>query len=209
MNKIRWVIVGSLVVVLGYSLYLWNQREASKALLQETVYQTQAKVLRDIASESKKAAQASDLKAVALAKTTEEAKQAALAEHLKTEALKKKLASSGLQPLPSIVGGGGLGIGEDNSALMSQVISQQENEIQSLNTVIVNQDEQIKTLTISRDSWKESALKFEASLVMSDKQIRALEIQRDAVKRSGVMREIKGIGEGGAIVFFLTLLKVL
>lgn len=209
MNKIRWVIVGSLVAVLSYSLYLWNQREASKALLQETVYQTQAKVLRDIASESKKAAQASDLKAVVLAKTTEEAKQAALAEHLKTEALKKKLASSGLQPLPPIVGGGGLGIGEDSSALMSQVISQQENEIQSLNTVIVNQDEQIKTLTISRDSWKESALKFESSLAMSDKQIRALEIQRDAVKRSGVFREAKGMLEGGAVVFVLTLLKVL
>ena len=209
MNKIRWVIVGSLVSALGYSLYLWNDKNARRSEIDSQVAAAQIKVLRDIASESKKAAEASDLKAVALAKTAEEAKQAALAEHLKTEALKKKLALSGLQPLPPIVGGGGLGIGEDNSALMSQVISQQENEIQSLNTVIINQDEQIKTLTISRDGWKESALKFESSLVMSDKQIRALEIQRDAFKRSGVFREAKGMLEGGAVVFVLTLLKVL
>jgi len=30
MNKIRWVIVGSLVAVLGYSLYLWNNHKQAQ-----------------------------------------------------------------------------------------------------------------------------------------------------------------------------------
>ena len=203
MNQIKWVIAGCVTIVLAFSLYQWNRSRALNAEIDSQVATAQAKVLRDLASESKKAAEASDLKVVEMAKTTEAAKQTALAEHAKSDALKKKLASLGVVPIP---GPGGM-VGD--SELKDQIIVQQDNEIMSLQVVIKSQDEEIKTLTVSRDQWRESALKFEGTLQMTDKQIRALEIQRDALKRSGWMREGKGMLEGGAAVFLLHLLKVL
>jgi hypothetical protein len=198
-------IVGALVIASAFLTYQHLQGIATRSEIQSQVLKAQINAIQEQNKVIKKEAEASDLKALSLAKTSEEANQKALSEHAKSEALKKKLADLlALHPVdPS---GGGLGTGDDPIALRDEIITQQENEIQSLNGLIENKNEEIKTLVLSRDSWKLYASKSDEQIALYQKQVRALELGRDAAQRAGVLREGRGMLEGGAIVFVAHLL---
>lgn len=189
---------GLAVIVSVYSYYHYqsNKRLESEIVSQQKEEQIHA--LQEIAQTEKTKAEAADLKATALAKTTEEAKQIALLEHDKSEALKRKLAAlQAGKPLP--LPGGNTGL--DDSALKNQIIEQQDTEIQSLHGVIDNQDKELITTRLSRDSWKEVATLNEKSLKSAEERVRAEQIAKSAIKKQGWLREGRGALWGGAAVF--------
>ena len=189
---------GFILIASACGLYRY---QTNKRLEAEIVSQQKEKVifaLQEIATKKTEEAKASDLKAVALAKTTEEAKQKALLEHDKSEALKRKLAALQTgKPLPLPGGDSNL----DDLTLRDEIIAQQENEIQSKDRVIASQDEEIQTLTSSRDSWKQIADLNRKSLKLSEERVRAEQIAKSAIQRKGWLQEGRGALWGGALVF--------
>jgi DNA repair exonuclease SbcCD ATPase subunit len=192
-----WVS-GAVVVVSVYSFYYWHTKRDAQMEIVSQQKEEEIHALQEIAQKEKDKAEASDLKAAALAKTTEEAKQIALLEHDKSEALKRKLAAlQAGKPLPLPGGDPNL----DDSSLKDEIIAQQDTEIQSLNGVIQNQDKEIKGLMLSRDSWKQVAELNDKSLKLSEERVRAEEIAKSAIQRQGWLREGRGAAWGGALVF--------
>jgi len=200
----QWIAL-ALLIVLGYSFYNWQQKIATNAENQSQLLKGQIQVKVEEANAQKAKAEAADLKAVALAKANQEADQKVTLEHAKSEALKKKLAAlagPGLLPLPSTPS-------DDPVVLRDQIIAQQDIEIQSQQVEIKGLKEENGQLRLEADSYKQSTEALEASLKLSEQRVRAEEIAKDAMKRSGLVREGKGILEGGAAVFLMHLLKVI
>lgn len=197
-----WIAL-ALLIVLGYSYYQFEEQKRVQSEIQSQLLQQQAKVLKEQYDTVKKTAQDSDLKILEMAKTTEEAKQKIVFEHATSEALKKKLAilvgpSVPLPPVPS----------SDPIVLRDQIIAQQDTEIQSQQVVIDEQGQQITQLTLSRDIWKAMTENQEQQLDLNRKALRAQEIATNTARRAGLLREGKGILEGGALVFALHLMKL-
>lgn len=192
-------VVGLVVITSLCVLYRCNSQRASRAEIVSQQKEEEIHALQKIAKEEKAKAEAADLKAASLAKTTEEAKQIALLEHEKSQALKRKLdALQAGQPVPLP---GGDPVLDNSSLIKDEIIAQQDIEIQSLNGVIQNQDKEIKGLTLSRDSWKQVAELNEKSLKLSEERVRAEQIAKSAIKRQGWLKEGRGALWGGAAVF--------
>jgi hypothetical protein len=200
-----WLALG-LVIGLVFLGYACEHRRALNAENHSQQLEGQIQVKVEEANEAKTKAEAADIKVVALAKANLEAEQKTLFEHSQSEALKRKLASllasKPLDPLPSTPS-------DDPVVLRDQIISQQENEIQSQQVEIKGLKEENGQLHIEVDSYKQSSDAFEASLKLSEQRVRAEEIAKDAMKRSGMVREVKGGLEGAALTVLLHVLKVI